>query len=70
MTWHILMKDREGQKYTSSPLATRDAALGFACDVLREGDLEIISIEDDRGETVDLGEVTLLTGAAKLRRAG
>ena len=49
MTWHIMLQDNDGQKYTSSVLDTREQALSFASDLLREGDLQILKIENRQG---------------------
>ena len=61
------MADRH--KYTSSALSIREEALRFACDLMREGDLQIFCIENDREERIDLDEATPWCEAAKLRRA-
>ena len=68
MTWHILLVDSDGHKYTSSGLRTREEALHFACDLLREGDLKILKIEDTQRETIELEEVWLWAEAARSRR--
>ena len=49
MTWHIILQDKQ--------------AYSFACDLLRMDDLEIITIENHQGETIDLDEVTLAKAA-------
>ena len=70
MGWRILLQGDDGQEYSSSSLATRENALSFACDLVRDGDLRVLEIVDERGETIDLDEVTFVAEAAKLARAG
>lgn len=68
MTWRILMKDGEGQKYTSSALNTREEALSFACDLQRDGSLQIVKIENADGGIIELDEVALWCEIAKRER--
>ena len=68
MTWHILMKDDDGNRYASSTLDSREKALSFACDLLNDYSLQIVRIENIYGETIDLGEVALWVGAAVQRK--
>ena len=62
MTWHVLLVDADGQRFTSSPLTTRDDAIRHALDLNKQGDLTIVGIESDQCEAVDLGDIGL--GAA------
>ena len=64
MTWRIMLQDNAGQKYTSSALDTREQTLSFAADLLQAGDLQILKIEDEHGETIDLDEVPLSSAAS------
>ena len=73
MSWRIFMKDNEGLKYISSPQSTREDAIDFACDLLRDGTLQILKIENSNGETINLNEVALWSEGAKrgrTKRAG
>ena len=67
-SWRIFLKDNEGLKYISSPQCTREDALNFAYDLLRDGTLQILKIENSNGETIDLDEVALWSEVAKRPR--
>ena len=56
MTWRVLMQGADGQKYVSSALFTREDAISFAREVLRDGSLKVLKIESDQGETIKLDE--------------
>ena len=58
MTWRILMIDAEGQKYTSSALATEAEALEFTKAVTVDGKMTVLRIENEHGQTLPFEPAT------------
>lgn len=59
MSWHILLADCDGQKFTSLPLRDRTEAIAVARQLVSEGDLQVLKIAPDNGEEVDIDALGL-----------
>ena len=58
MTWRILFIDDDGQKYTSSALPNEAEARSFAEGLVRDGQLTVLRIENEHGQTLPVGPAT------------